>query len=453
MRGWAAVSWVLGVAWLAFACGSSEHSPGTAAGGTGGNALGEAAGTNASATAGNNAAAGSSTATPIELPDLCPIFTHDLCVYLMECNGARYRDAAHCERELSCFGLPQLTAAAAAGAVEYNPKRVGECHEFFMKSPCTFGFFLSTPDIYDVLQFCPGTITPKLTAGAACSANGECSAGLYCDKGSTHACPGTCKPFAQQGESCAGSASCADELSCADGVCVPRTKAGDSCTDFCSSSVSCLADQVCPENVWCDKATSKCTFARLEGEPCGATGSGTTASTADCAVNLWCDKIGNGAGTCHKPSALGGPCNRDEFSACAEDLHCVGYTPAGTAAALGTCQPPGPAGTDCQSRRDCETGLTCVASHCQTPGLAGATCNSNGDCAADLVCSDNECAAARYPGDACDDGRCTGSRCINGTCDYHAQVGEACAAAVDCATGACVDGHCYDNSVCKVPTP
>jgi hypothetical protein len=450
MRGWAALPWVLGVAWLAFACGSSGHSPTTAAGGAGGSAP---SGAGTPAAAGTDAAPSSATATPIALPDLCPIFTHDLCVYLMECSGARYRDAAHCERELSCYGLPQLTAAAAAGAVEYNPQRVGECHEFFMKSPCTFGFFFSTPDIYDVLQFCPGTIAPKSAAGVACSANGECGAGLYCDKGSTYTCPGTCKPFAQQGESCAGSASCAQELRCDNELCVPEAKAGDSCTDFCSSSVSCLADQICPENVWCDKAAGKCALGRLEGEPCGATGSGSEASTADCAVNLWCDKIGSGAGTCRKPSPVGGPCNRDEFAACAKDLHCVGYVPSGAAATLGTCQPPGPSGTDCTSRKDCATGLSCVASHCAAPGGAGAPCNGNSECAADLACSENKCAVARYPGDACDAGRCTGSRCVDGTCQYHAQVGEACAMAADCATGACVDGHCYDDSVCKVPAP
>lgn len=439
---------------MAFACGSSEHSPANATGGaTAGASTSAAAGSNATAGAGNGAAGSTSTAAPIELPDLCPIFTRDLCVYLMECNGVRYRDAAHCERELTCYGLPQLTAAAEAGAVEYNPKRVGECHEFFTKSPCTFGFFLSTPDIYDVLQFCPGTITPKLAAGAACSANGECGAGLYCDKGATYACPGTCKPFAQQGESCAGSASCADELRCTNDVCVPKTKAGDPCTDFCSSSVSCPLDQVCPENVWCDRAAGKCTLARLEGEPCGATGTGTTASTANCAVHLWCDKIGSGAGTCRKPSAADEPCNRDEVSACAKDLHCVGYVAAGAAPTLGTCQPPGAAGTDCETRRDCEAGLACVLSHCQPPGDEDAACNGNSDCAAELTCATNKCASARYPGDACDEGRCTGSRCIDGTCQFHAKVGEACAIAADCATGACVDGRCYDGSVCRVPTP
>ena len=107
---WAALAWVLGGAWLAFACGSSEHSPGNAAAGSDATATG---GSNAGGTAGKSAAGGSSTATPIELPDLCPIFTRDLCVYLMQCSGARYRDAAHCERELSCYGLSRTDAIIA----------------------------------------------------------------------------------------------------------------------------------------------------------------------------------------------------------------------------------------------------------------------------------------------------------------------------------------------------
>jgi hypothetical protein len=448
---WAALAWVLGGAGLAFACGSSEHSPGAAAAGTGATAAGGGStGGNPSVTAGTGAAGRPSTAKPIELPDLCPIFTHDLCVYLMECSGASYRDAGHCERELSCYGLPQLTAAAAAGAVDYDPAQVGACHERFLNAPCNFGLFLSTPDIYDVLQWCPGTITPKQAADQSCSANGECSAGLYCNKGADSGCPGTCTPFAKQGESCADGAKCADGLTCDDELCVPKDRAGDACTDFCSSSVACPVDQVCPENLWCDKTAGKCALAHLAGEACGATGTAPQVSTANCAVNLWCNKLGNGAGTCQKPSAAGGPCN-DQFRTCEFGLHCVGYVATGAAPTLGTCQVPGPVGTDCGSTRECQEGLTCASNHCQTPALAGAACNANGTCATNLVCVGNVCTLARYPGDACDGQRCDGSRCVDGTCEYHARVGEACATGDDCATGACVAGLCYDDSVCKMP--
>ena len=458
MRYWA-VAWALGGAWLVFACGSAQTAglgPSAGAGGNsagaGGNSAGaggNSAGAAAVAGASGSRAGGTGSAAPIALEDLCPIFTHDLCSYLMQCGGARYRDAAHCERELSCFGLPELTAAAASGAIDYDPGKVGACHERFTQSPCTFGFFLVTPDIYDVLQYCPGTITPRLTAGASCSASGECSAGLYCNKGEDYTCPGTCKTFSQRAEDCTGSARCADGLTCGDNhQCVPEDAPGSSCTTFCNYSVTCPEDQVCPNNIWCDRDAGKCQTGRLEGEPCGATGTGATASTALCAVHLWCDALGLGAGTCRKPSAQGGPCN-NELWPCTKGLHCAGYEPFGDAAALGTCQPSGPVGSKCEAARDCNAGLTCTASQCRPPAGVDAACNDDVDCQTGLVCLANHCSVARYPGDSCDAGRCSYSRCVNGTCDYHAKVGEACAAATDCATGRCVAGRCYDNSLCQ----
>ncbi|HET7539617.1 MAG TPA: hypothetical protein VFK05_07090 [Polyangiaceae bacterium] len=437
-----AVLWALGAAWLVFACGSAEKAEPRPGGGAGASAAG--------GSSGGHISGEPSSAAPIAIQDLCPIFTHDLCTYFMQCGGARYRDAAHCERELTCYGLPELTAAAERGAIDYDPSKVGACHERFTQSPCTFGFFLATPNIYDVLQFCPGTVTPKLKAGDSCSASGECSSGLYCYKGANYTCPGTCKAFSQLGEDCAGSGRCADGLRCNDNQCVAADAAGSSCTDFCSYSVTCPEDQVCPTNVWCDRAAGKCQSGRLEGEPCGAIGTGATASTAECAVHLWCDALSFASGTCRKPSGPGGPCNT-ENSACEAGLRCVGYDGVGATAALGTCRAPGPVGADCEVTADCSAGLTCSAGHCQQPGAADAACHEDVDCQTGLVCLGNLCTPARYPGDSCSTGVCTYSRCVNGTCDYHAQVGEACASPSDCATSRCVAGRCYDDSLCKAP--
>jgi len=110
MRYWAG-AWALGGAWLVFACGSAQN----AGSGPSVGASGSAGASVVGGRAGGNTAGGTGTAAPIAIQDLCPVFTHDLCTYLMQCSGARYRDAAHCERELTCFGLPELTAAAASG--------------------------------------------------------------------------------------------------------------------------------------------------------------------------------------------------------------------------------------------------------------------------------------------------------------------------------------------------
>src|SRR5689334_21976196 len=56
-------------------------------------------------------------AGPIALADLCPLFTEDLCIYLMQCSKAPYEDLSQCMAENTCYGVPDLTRAANQGAV------------------------------------------------------------------------------------------------------------------------------------------------------------------------------------------------------------------------------------------------------------------------------------------------------------------------------------------------
>jgi hypothetical protein len=442
----------VGMSMMCLGCGSSEQAgePASSSGAAAGQGNGGSGGS-----AGSNASGGSSgtQAPPIPIGDLCPIFTSDLCIYLMQCQGARYADAEHCERELDCFGMQELLAAAERGAVDYDPSKVGECHERFIDSPCTFGFFLFTPDIYEVLSYCPGTVTPRLTAGETCSSDGECVDGLYCYKGADYQCPGTCRAYSLQGETCAGSARCAEGLECgAENSCAPEAKAGDPCDGFCNSSSVCIGDGPCPTNLWCDTSVGQCKTGLLEGEACGDLG-GDTIYEAECAINLWCDAVGSsGTGTCRAPGADGAPCN-DEYSACDDGLHCSGYEPYGAAPKLGTCTGPAPSEAPCTSNDDCQAGLTCVAQKCTPPAGALGTCEDTADCAPGLLCRDLVCTDAPYPGEPCSETgpACAFSRCIAGTCEYHARVGEACASPDDCATGACVAGLCYDSSVCNAP--
>jgi hypothetical protein len=291
-------------------------------------------------------------AAPIAVGDLCPLFTRDLCIYLMQCDQAPYRNLAHCEAELDCFGLPQLQMAAASGAVLYDPAQVGACNARFLADPCGFGFFLFTPDIFEVLAYCPGTITPQLKAGDPCVSSGECSQGLYCKKPS--GCPGTCTPFSQAGESCTGPALCDPKLDCttvpaaADAstgstdVCEPPPRAGDPCLNgSCGSTENCPSDPgLCAGvvNVWCDPASNTCKAAAGEGAACGTPAdAGTTGGSVACASDLWCDQVFLGQpGTCRKASGQGGPCSD---VGCGAGLHCAGYVPFGASATLGMCRP------------------------------------------------------------------------------------------------------------------
>src|SRR6187549_3889982 len=119
--GFLAAALALGLGFVV-ACGSAQQ---------GGSSPGHAgtAGSNSSAAGGQSGAVSSA---PIPLTDLCPVFVGDLCAYLSQCLGEKFRDIDQCKAEVDCYGLPELQAAAAKGSVVYDPSQVGQCHARFL---------------------------------------------------------------------------------------------------------------------------------------------------------------------------------------------------------------------------------------------------------------------------------------------------------------------------------
>jgi hypothetical protein len=405
---------------------------------------------------GGGGGGGDAGAPPIPLANLCQVFTDDLCIYLMQCNGAPYKDMNHCRAELDCYGLPDLMMSAADGGVIYDPSKVGACHARFLADPCHFDFFLFTPDIFQVLADCPGTITPERNAGDACISNGECKQGLYCHKMNS-TCPGVCTAYAQAGEPCpTPDIQCASQTICrsADNLCHPFAKASDPCTTIsdCGPTIICINDPTCVnDNLWCDVTAGVCKVGGGVGAACGPQMSGDVTDQAYCASDLWCDDVFlDTAGTCRASDGTqGSPCN--DRGGCQKGLHCAGYVPFGTGATLGTCAPPAPSGAACSIASDCQTGLRCIGQLCAAPGGLGAGCSADADCQTGFTCPNLHCLAARYPGDPCGDAdsACVLSLCKNGMCVDHTKVGQPCTADGDCTTGACVSGTCADTSVCR----
>jgi hypothetical protein len=449
--------------WLVSACGSRGLSASPVPDGSAGAADGSASaadGGGEPSDAGATPSDGDSAfdAAPIPVANLCPVFTQDLCTYLMQCSGAPYRDLGHCEAELDCYGLPQLQAAAAEGGVIYDPSQVGACDARFRAAPCDFAFFLFTPDIFQVLSYCPGAIMPRLAAGAPCVSSSECVAGLYCKKGS--GCPGVCTPYATVGESCAGGALCDPSLQCTSTtggalteVCAFVPEAGAPCTGSCGGTEYCpLSQTPCAQNLYCDSITSTCKPGRGLNEPCGPEGDGGPGAWQSvCASNLWCSQVFvDQPGTCLAAGGAGAPCND---IGCAQGLHCAGYVPLGPDAGLGQCIGLAPAGGSCKQSGDCEGGVYCGDGTCGGGRPLGSSCQQDTDCQAHMTCAGGKCAHAAYPGDSCDGTTsvCVLSLCRNGTCVDHAKVGQPCSMGSDCATGACYQGSCFDTSVCPVP--
>jgi hypothetical protein len=348
--------------------------------------------------------------------------------------------------------------SAAQGGVLYDPSQVGACNARFLADPCGFAFFLFTPDIFEVLSLCPGTITPQRTAGQPCVSSGECTQGLYCKKDS--GCPGTCTPFAKVGESCAGSTQCGPQLRCVTAstpplidVCQATPNAGDPCksTGDCSSTTeNCPADpSACSNpNLWCDPTTGTCKPGAGQGGACGPTTAGSVREPIACASNLWCDQVFlDKPGTCRQAGGVGAPCND---IGCDRGLHCAGYIPLGAGATLGACVGLSSGGGPCNSSSDCQGDMYCGNGTCGGGKPFGSACQQDTNCQAQMTCPSGMCVHAAYPGDVCDGTTavCVFSICRNGKCVDHAKVGQPCTVNDDCATGTCFRGSCADTSVC-----
>ena len=395
---------------------------------------------------------GSVAGQPIPLNQLCANYTTDLCVYLTQCESSDFRDMAQCIAETDCLGVATLTSEVAAGAVGYDATAAGACQARFLADPCHFATYLFTPNVYAVLDQCPGTLTPMRGAGGACDDTSECLAGFYCQRAGG-LCPGACTAYQGIGDSCSTGARCAPGNSCSNGMCRAPAKAGDPCasdTDCGGVIYTCPADPPCGDNLWCDIGGSgTCQKGLGVGATCGVvTADGGSNTAIACEDTAWCDAPFDKSGTCQAFGGAATPCN--QFG-CATGFHCSGYMVSGTTMqTLGTCVPPGSQGDPCVAYTDCVAGLGCPSGTCMPPiGLNG-VCMIDSDCQSGLFCSNGVCLTARYPGDPCTDAisACVHSLCSSGVCVDHIKAGQPCSANAACVSGTCASGVCADTSVC-----
>jgi hypothetical protein len=121
----------------------------------------------------------------------------------------------------------------------------------------------------------PTCVVPPTTPGAACSPQGGCGGGLFCDRN------GTCQHGAATGAPCdptLGSISCDDERDLCDpttSLCTPPTVVGGACNPSAASS--------CVGYATCDSSTSICEAKIKAGQPCSTT------TGASCLDGLTCD--------------------------------------------------------------------------------------------------------------------------------------------------------------------
>jgi hypothetical protein len=297
---------------------------------------------------------------------------------------------------------------------------------------------------------------------ARCDGRGSCAtaAALPC-------APFLCRPDGTAcADRCGGSSDCVAPNQCSNGSCgpigngLPCRDAGQCQSGFCVDGVCCNAP--CGEQCMaCDLTASLGTCAQVTaGNPHGGrgtcAGAGTSCGGQCTAASATACSYPAGETICRSATCTNASANASQTTAagCDGGGGCgAGVT---TSCGLYMCAAGAVCASSCAGDYDCAAGYICQNGSCQAKGAAAAPCTATGQCAAGLTCKDGVCceSACGDPCRACNlagqAGRCvivaaaddpdscpadTRTCDAAGMCKLKGQ--QACAAAADCAGGAC----------------
>jgi len=256
---------------------------------------------------------------------------------------------------------------------------------------------------------CPGNFgCADLTSClSTCSADAQCASGFYCASGA-------CKSKLANGYRCAA------DNECKNAHCVAGTCCASSCTGYACESTGAACKSTCASDADCDAASycvaGACTPRKGNGETC--------TTKAECSSGYCAD------GVC---------CN----SACSGNCEACTAAKTGIAGSTGTCN---------FVKDGADPDFDCGMPTCSMGTLTANVCNGAGVCRASTTsCGAYGCNAA---GDGCKtacttDAECgAGSYCNTTTkeCAAKKPRAAACAANLECTSGACADGVCCDSA-------
>lgn len=293
------------------------------------------------------------------------------------------------------------------------------------------------------IQLCEGDFANG-QPGAACGANGSCSAGSQCYglQGIGYACLQACTSDSscQNGGSCQrlGSVSlciCQADSDCKNGTvcnnslvqsfgqCAPKNtkptqcEAGYACTysgssNYCLPAPSQEAGQECGGTLRC-KA----------GHFCAQTEGGGYVCIRECNSNTDCQPEG---GSCFQSSGY-------SFCNCNSSACSPGYVCKAISSRNKVCTK-----NSCQSDADCGDGMICKNSQCEKPATG---CLSDINCDPGKYCVNGACVECRTDADCA-----TGLQCTQNTCQKKT---ETCFSDTDCVAGQiCQRGTCVNRPGC-----
>jgi hypothetical protein len=279
-----------------------------------------------------------------------------------------------------------LEDAIEAGRVSYDGSQIEACLDQFAGIGCDF----ATTRIFDTAA-CRSAIGGSAQEGDECTVDEECTGETFCQLDS---CPGTCTPRLTAGDPCEDDDQCEDGLTCADDdTCSAPAEAGDACgggvAGSCAAGLFCVGEDEAQGTAGTCREYGELFQAGL-GDACDFNSGELCADGLSCVVTaLGAD--GNAQLSCVEPSDSGAACNFGAPSPCPGDEYCDADIATGMIE--GTCQPLPGAGERCialPGSPDCEPGLVCEADgRCHPVNRLGQPCASNDGCASRLCVGGN----------------------------------------------------------------
>lgn len=277
--------------------------------------------------------------------------------------------------------VAQAQASVAAGTVVYRPELVDSCLAAIDAAGCDVNA-LSANDCTDVFE---GTVP----AGGDCTWDEECQDDYCSTEGAT--CPGTCANRGAAGATCTEDRGCQAGLSCANGLCAAPSPEGGACEG--AAMLDCAGiDLTCVGSEGMTAGTCR----RWSTILSGAVGSSCSIPDDLCDDGLSC-VFARIEGTtpvfeCQAAVAAGAECGLGVPDQCPDDQYCMmgGGTPG-----RGTCTSLPDAGEPCTSSGQCAPGLRCSGGStptCVTPARLGAACTTDNQCVSNS-CQAGACAA------------------------------------------------------------
>jgi hypothetical protein len=283
----------------------------------------------------------------------------------------------HVTQQLENGTFALMQQKIMAGTIKYDGNKAQACFDALAGLTCDGLLQRDQPA-------CLAAMDGAVALGGDCDINEDCAGSAICQV-SAGACPGKCVALLSAGQACSADGDCASGLQCSSetSLCVKPAVAGDACeygSPPCSPGLLCLGKDDTAKTPGVCRSTSDA-FSAAEGAACDPVAGTLCGSGVSCVadVDLATFKL---VWTCVKSGTYpaGGACKPGVPDACAAGTYCL--TGTGLAALSGTCtaipEAKQPCGTGYGAQ--CQPGAVCVANVCQNYAANGVSCTGNAMC-------------------------------------------------------------------------